>query len=141
MKDRQPFEAASTFHDGCSAENRAVRCGAVFDDAIRRELAPSSAAARLVYEGSADQATAKMLSDMKADKKSAPPAKTPPPSDAKDAAQDRTSALPQGNGNAPELLTDEALLSELRAIDAFRRRYSSENPAAQVDPQILMYSG
>ena len=35
----------------------------------------------------------------------------------------------------PELLTDEALLSELRAIDAFRRRYSSENPAAQVDPQ------
>ncbi len=35
----------------------------------------------------------------------------------------------------PELLTDEGMLSELRAIDAFRRRYASENPSAQVDPQ------
>ncbi len=36
---------------------------------------------------------------------------------------------------AAEPLTDEGLLSELRAIDAHRRRYGSENPAAQVDPQ------
>lgn len=34
-----------------------------------------------------------------------------------------------------ESMMDEGLLTELRAIDAFRRRYSSENPAAQLDPQ------
>ena len=36
---------------------------------------------------------------------------------------------------SPELIADEGLLEELRAIDAFRRRYSSANPTSQIDPQ------
>lgn len=101
MKDRQPFEAASTFT--MAAQPKTAQSDAELSSMMQygENLLQAQQQLASFMKDLLTKSTAKMLSDMKADKKSAPPAKTPPPSDAKDAAQDRTSALPQGNGNAP----------------------------------------
>ena len=101
MKDRQPFEAASTFT--MAAQPKTAQSDAELSSMMRygENLLQVQQQLASFMKDLLTKSTSKMLSDMKADKKSAPPAKTPPPSDAKDAAQDRTSAQPQGNGNAP----------------------------------------
>ncbi len=101
MKDRQPFEAASTFT--MAAQPKTAQSDAELSSMMQygENLLQVQQQLASFMKDLLTKSTSKMLSDMKADKKSAPPAKTPPPSDAKDAAQDRTSAQPQGNGNAP----------------------------------------
>jgi len=105
MKDRQPFEAASTFT--MAAQPKTAQSDAELSSMMQygENLLQVQQQLASFMKDLLSKSTSKMLSDMKSGKKSAPPAKTPPTSDAKDAAQSTTkppsSAPSQGNGNAP----------------------------------------
>lgn len=93
MKDRQPFEAASTFT--MAAQPKTPQSDAELSSMMQygENMLQAQQQLATFMKDLLSKSTAKMLADMKADKKSAPPVKTPPPSDTKDAA---TPAGPSG---------------------------------------------
>ncbi len=95
MKERQPFEAASTFT--MAAQPKTAQSDAELSSMMQYGENMLQAQQQLAsfMKDLLTKSTAKMLTDMKADKKSAPPAKTPPPSDTKEAAQP---TAPQNSG-------------------------------------------
>ncbi len=95
MKDRQPFEAASTFT--MAAQPKTAQSDAELSSMMQygENMLQAQQQLATFMKDLLSKSTAKMLADMKADKKSAPPAPSSPPSDIKNAAK---TTAPQAPG-------------------------------------------